>query len=234
MYDSVDPAYLAPTPIIDSDHPLVGEYAQDALQHYSSDPVALAVALYYKVRDGIFYNPYVAYHREESYRASNIIKRKKGYCVSKAVLLCALGRYCGIPSRLGFATVRNHIATQQLIDLIGTNEFAYHGYTEFYLHGKWVCATPAFDAKTCTRHGVEPLEFNGESDSKYQAFNPERGQFLEYLVDHGRYADVPIAQILTEFRRKYGDVLVQKWIDAFDSMRGIAQRRFEQEDVVNG
>ena len=233
MHSPLDPAYLTPTKIIDSDHPLVGEYAQEILQQHSSDPVAIATALYYKVRDGIFYNPYVAYHREESYQASNVIKRKKGYCVSKAALLCALGRYCGIPSRVGFSTVRNHIATKQLIDLIGTNEFAYHGYTEFYLNEKWIVATPAFDKKTCERHGVAPLEFNGENDSKYQTFNADKGQFLEYLVDHGSYADIPVNQIITEFRRKYGDELVQKWIDAFDSMRGIANRRFDQEEVVS-
>lgn len=230
---TLDPAYLAPTKIIDSDHPMVGEYAEDILHEHASDPVAMAVALYYKVRDGISYNPYVAYHLDESYQASNVIKRKKGYCVSKAALLCALGRYCGIPSRVGFSTVRNHIATKQLVDLMGTNEFAYHGYTEFHLNGKWLVATPAFDKKTCERHGVEALEFDGEADSKYQVFNSGKTQFLEYLVDHGSYADIPVTQIITEFRRKYGNELVQKWIDAFDSMRGIAKQRFDQEDVVN-
>jgi len=230
---TLDPAYLAPTKIIDCDHPLVGEYAEEILRKHATDPVAMAVALYYKVRDGISYNPYVAYHLEESYQASNVIKRKKGYCVSKAALLCALGRYCGIPSRIGFATVRNHIATKQLVALMGTNEFAYHGYTEFYLNGKWLVATPAFDKKTCERHGVDALEFDGEADSKYQAFNSGKTQFLEYLVDHGSYADIPVNQIIAEFRRKYGNELVQKWIDAFDSMRGIAKQRFDQEDVVN-
>jgi transglutaminase-like putative cysteine protease len=233
MNSILSPEFLAPTKIIDSDHPLIAQYAQAITQGNFSDPVAVAVALYYKVRDDILYNPYVAYHREESYQASNIIKRKKGYCVSKASLLCALGRHCGIPSRIGFATVRNHIATQQLIDLMGTNEFAYHGYTEFYLNGKWVIATPAFDKKTCDRHGVAPLEFTGVEDSKYQALNTGENLFLEYLEYHGSYSDVPVDHIIAEFRKKYGNELVQKWIDAFDSMRGIAARRFEQETVVN-
>lgn len=228
-----DSAYLSATRVIDSDHPLVAEYAEAITGGDYTDPVAVAVKLYYQVRDDIFYNPYVAYHREDSYQASHVIKRKKGYCVSKAALLCALGRYCGIPSRLGFATVRNHIATKQLIDLIGTNEFAYHGYTEFFLNEKWVVATPAFDSKTCTRHGVAPLEFNGLEDSKYQTFNTGSNLFLEYIAYHGSYADVPIDQIMAEFRRKYGDALVEKWIDAFDRMRGIATRQFDKEDVVN-
>ncbi len=229
---SIKPEYLEPTEIIDSDSPLVKQYAEDITKGNYDDQVAVAVALYYRVRDDISYNPYIAYHREESYKASNIVKLKKGYCVSKASLLCALGRACGIPSRVGFATVRNHIATKQLIESMGTNEFVYHGYTEFYLNGKWVIATPAFDKKTCERHNVQPLEFNGTDDSKYQVYNNEEALFMEYLDDHGSYSDIPVKEIIIAFRKKYGDEIVQKWIDAFDSMRGIAKRKFDQEEVV--
>lgn len=230
---SIESFYLQPTKIIDSDHPSIIEYAEEITQGERHNKTAIAVALYYRVRDDIRYNPYVAYHREESYQASNVLKRKKGYCVSKASLLCALARHCDIPARIGFATVKNHIATKQLIALIGTNEFAYHGYTELYLEDRWVAATPAFDLTTCERHGVEPLEFNGLEDSKYQQYNNNKAQFLEYLEEHGSYADIPVAHIISEFRKKYGSELVDKWIDAFDSMRGIANRNFEKEDVVH-
>ncbi len=224
--------YLTPTRIIDSDNPLVLQYAKDITNGDCTDHVSVAVALYNKVRDDISYNPYIAYHREESYQASNVIMQKKGYCVSKASLLCALGRSCGIPSRVGFATVRNHIATKQLIELMGTNKFVYHGFTEFFLRNKWVKATPAFDRNTCHRHRVEPLEFNGQQDSIYQEYNIDQQLFMEYLEFHGSYADIPVTEIMTAFRKTYGDQLVERWIDAFESTRGFANRRFDQEEVV--
>ncbi|MCY7296468.1 transglutaminase-like domain-containing protein [Alteromonas sp. a30] len=226
-------AYLSPTSIIDSDNPAVIEYSKRVLKDVDmSDQTAVAVALYNRVRDDFLYNPYIAFHREEAYRASVVIKEGKGYCVSKAALLCALCRVNGIPARIGFATVKNHIATQQLIDLIGTNEFAYHGFTEILLNDEWVAATPAFDRLTCRRHKVEPLAFNGSDDSKYQAYDLDNNLFMEYVEDLGHYADIPVDKIIAKFRVKYGDEIVDKWIDAFNSMRGIAKRRFDQEDVV--
>ncbi len=225
--------YLTPTDIIDSDHPAVVAYATDITLGDHSDPVAVAIALYKRVRDDILYNPYIAYHREESYQASKVIEQKKGYCVSKASLLCALGRACGIPSRVGFATVRNHIATKQLIETMGSNEFVYHGYTEFLLNDKWIIATPAFDSETCHRHRVAPLEFNGIDHSQYQEFNQDKEAFMEYIDHHGSYADIPVNKIMMAFREKYGDALVEKWIAAFDAMRGLAKRRFEKESIVN-
>lgn len=225
--------YLSPTSIIDSDNPAVIEYSKKVLKDVETDDhTEIAIALCHRVRDDFLYNPYIAFHREEAYRASVVLKEGKGYCVSKASLLCALCRLNGIPARIGFATVKNHIATQQLIDLIGTNEFAYHGFTEIYLNGQWVAATPAFDSITCRRHKVEPLEFNGRDDSKYQAYDLESNLFMEYVEDLGHYADIPVEKIIAKFRVKYGDEIVDKWIDAFNSMRGIAKRRFDQEDVA--
>ena len=225
--------YLSPTSIIDSDNPAVLEYSKKVLKNLDSDDhTDIAIALYNRVRDDFLYNPYIAFHREEAYRASVVLQEGKGYCVSKASLLCALCRANGIPARIGFATVKNHIATQQLIDLIGTNEFAYHGFTEIYLDGEWRAATPAFDRITCKRHKVEPLEFNGRDDSKYQPYDIENNLFMEYVEDLGSYADIPVDKIIAKFRVKYGDEIVDKWIDAFNQMRGIAKRRFDQEDVV--
>ncbi len=234
MNEKIDLAYLEPTEVVDFDDTRVKTYADGIIGALSNaGEVEIAVALYNRVRDDFLYNPYVPYHRKAAYMASLVVANKKGYCVSKAVLLCALGRYCGIPSRLGFATVRNHIATQQLIETIGSNVFAYHGFTELYLNNKWVKATPAFDKQTCERHRVSPLEFDGKNDSLYQEYNLDKHQFMEYLDFHGTYADVPIEKIIKTFRETYGDKLVDRWIAAFDAMRGVAQRKFENEDVLH-
>ena len=106
--------YLQPTPIIDSNHPAIVKYAREVVGGIQ-DHVEQAVKLYYAVRDDIWYDPYYPFYKPEHYRASNVLKSGRGYCVCKASLLCALGRTCNIPSRVGFATVRNHLATKELL-----------------------------------------------------------------------------------------------------------------------
>ena len=122
--------YLIPTSIIDSDHKSVRDYALDTVQGIE-DPVEIAVKLYLAVRDNIRYDPYSPFYLPEHYRASYVLKRGRSFCVPKASLLCALGRACSIPSRIGLADVRNHLATKQLIEFIGSDLFAYHGFAEF-------------------------------------------------------------------------------------------------------
>ena len=123
--------YLIATPILDSDSKIIIDFAMSAIKDADDDPISKAVNLYYAVRDGIWYDPYTPFYRPEHYRASNVLKSGRGFCVCKASLLCALGRACGIPSRVGFATVRNHLATKQLIDFVGSDIFIFHGFTEF-------------------------------------------------------------------------------------------------------
>lgn len=223
--------FLTPTAILDSDHPRVVAFAEKCLHGVASDPVARAVALYYAVRDGIRYDPYSPFYLPEHYRASVVLKRGRGYCVSKASLLCALGRAAGIASRIGFATVRNHLATRQLIDFLGSDLFVYHGFTEFFLNGQWVKATPAFNVELCDRFGVAPLEFDGRSDSIFHAFNTEDKPFMEYLAQHGSFADVPLAEILSQWKNAYGVDRVEGWIAAYDRV-GASGRDFDSEEAI--
>jgi transglutaminase-like putative cysteine protease len=172
--------------------------------------------LYYRVRDGIWYDPYCPFYLPEHYRASNVLKAGRGYCVCKASVLCAAARALGIPARLGFADVKNHLATRQLLEFLGSDLFVFHGYVEFYLGGKWVKATPAFNRELCERHHVQPLEFNGLEDSVFQPFNLQRRQFMEYVTDHGTFADVPVARILAAWKKAYGKSRVLGWIEALE------------------
>lgn len=223
--------YLRPTSIIDSDHPAIVALSLEAVGN-SRDPVAQAIKIYYAVRDGIRYDPYYPFYLPEHYRASNVLKSGRGYCVCKASLLCALGRSLGIPSRVGFATVRNHLATKQLLDYIGSDLFVYHGYTDFYLKGKWVKATPAFNKELCERHRVAPLEFNGLEDSVFQPYNLENRLFMEYTDFLGTYADIPVSAIVAGWEEAYGRERVQDWIKEFEEAQGKGQKNFYQEDVV--
>lgn len=224
--------YLKPTAIIDSDHQAVIDYALAAVKEIHTDPVAKAVALYYAVRDDIRYDPYLPFYRPEHYRASNVLKKGRAFCVGKATLLCAAGRVCGIPSRVGFADVRNHLATRQLIEFLGSDIFVYHGFTEFYLNGRWVKATPAFNVGLCKKHRVAPLEFNGYEDSVFQPYNIEKKQFMEYVNDHGSFADVPVKKILAGWEKVYGSQRVQLWIQEYEQARENSDRDFGREEIL--
>ncbi len=225
--------YLSSTAIIDSDHPRIQEYARRTIGE-SSDRVERAVKLYLAVRDGIRYNPYSPFHLPEHYQASRVLERGQSFCVPKVSLLCALGRVCGIPSRVGFATVKNHLATKQLIDFLGSNVFVYHGFVEFHLEGKWVKATPAFNQELCARHMVEPLEFNGREDSLFHPFNRDNDKYMEYVEYHGIYADIPIDAILTAWKKAYGKSRVEGWIEMFRHQENRSVANFESEDVWQG
>ncbi len=231
MKDSLDKRYLTPTAIIDSHHRTIVHHAMDTIGG-STDPVKQAVKLYYAVRDGIWYTPYYPFYLAEHYRASNVLKSGRGYCVCKASLLCALGRASGIPSRIGFANVRNHLATKELIEFMGSDLFVYHGFTEFYLEGKWVKATPAFNSTLCKKHRVAPLEFDGRKDSLFQPYNLEKKLFMEYVADHGTFADIPVDTIVASWKEAYGKDRVESWIASFEKSGGKPLNDFDKEEIL--
>ncbi len=227
-----DSCYLTPTAIIDSNHESIQDFATK-ISNGMIDPVEIAVKLYLAVRDGILYDPYSPFYLPEHYRASYVLKRGRSFCVPKASLLCALGRACGIPSRIGLADVRNHLATKQLIEFIGSDLFVYHGFVEFYLEGKWVKATPAFNIDLCKRHHVPPLEFNGREDSLFQAYNLRNQKFMEYVPFHGVYADLPVDKIFAAWEKAYGKDRVRNWIKRFEEGGERSLSNFEKEEVLD-
>ncbi len=194
--------YLTPTYYIDSDHPRIIEFAQ---QHCKKDDTDLqkAVKLNLAVRDGIRYNPYSIEPDRKTMKASAVLKRGDGYCVAKAVLLTACIRSCDIPARLGLADVQNHLNTKRLKELMGTDRFIYHGFTEIFLNGKWVKATPAFNLELCNNFNVMPLEFDGIHDSIFHPFDKTGNKHMEYIKDHGSFADLPWDMILSESKKAY-------------------------------
>ena len=229
--EHIDDIYLSPTSIIDSDNKEVILFAEDAGGN-SVDPVETAVRLYYAVRDMIWYDPYYPFYLPAHYRASNTIKSRRGFCIPKAALLCAVGRASGIPTRIGFANVRNHLASRQLLEYMGTDIFAYHGFTEFYLEGKWVRATPAFNKELCQRSNVTPLEFNGREDSIFHAYNNDNKPFMEYIEYLGIYADVPVDVILEGWEKVYGRDHIRARIEELEKGEGRSSHNFDKEDIV--
>ncbi len=194
--------YLEPTFFLDYDQKEVADFAESVCTA-TMQPLERAIALYYAVRDEIKYDPYDVKYSRTAMRASTVLKKGSGYCVAKAVLLAAAGRQQGIPCRLGFADVTNHLTTAKLREMMGTDVFTHHGYVEIYLNEKWVKATPAFNLSLCTRFNVRPLEFDGINDSIFHEFDIEGKRHMEYLRDHGHFADLPFERIFSALRKAY-------------------------------
>lgn len=194
--------YLQPTPFVDSDHPAVVEFAHETVAAEDSD-VDKAIALHDRVRDEFRYDPYTIELTVSGLRASAVLENGFGFCISKATLLAAAARVHGIPSRLGFGDVVNHLASERLKREMKTDLFVFHGYTDLCLDGKWVKATPAFNASLCERFNVEPMAFDGRSDSLFQQSDRDGNRYMEYVNDRGRYADVPLDEIIAVWAEHY-------------------------------
>lgn len=190
------------TQTIESLHPSVIEFTQQHCEGVNSS-VNRAIKLYYAIRDEIRYDPYRIDLTGSGMRASTTLLARRGWCVSKAVLLAACCRSIGIPARLGFADVRNHLTTQKLQQRMGTDIFYWHGYTEILLANRWVKATPAFGGRLCQKLGLLPLEFDGQNDSLLHPYDAEGHQHMEYLNHRGIYSDLPIEEIIQTFEQQY-------------------------------
>ena len=219
MHELPEPATLQATDLIDSDHPAVRAFVQ------AHDPGGSArqraVALYLAVRDGIRYDPYHIDLSEAGMRASTALALGHGWCVPKAALLAAVYRAAGLPARLGYADVRNHMSTERLRQTMRTDVFIWHGYTDVWLDGRWVKATPAFNLTLCDKFGLLPLEFDGVNDSLYHPYDRAGQRHMEYVHQRGVFNDLPLAQIRGDFHRVYAH-----WMQAQNTLHG---QSFEQD-----
>lgn len=201
MTDRPGAATLAPTSLVDSDHPAVVAFAA---QHATgATDRERAVSLYYAVRDGFRYDPYRIDLSAEGMRASRVLEAGYGWCVTKAALLAAAARAIGLPARLGYADVRNHLSTERMRQTMQTDLFIWHGYAELWLDGAWVKATPAFNIELCDRFGLLPLDWNGVDDSIYHPHDREGRRHMEYVHQRGTFEDMPLAAIAADFVATY-------------------------------
>jgi transglutaminase-like putative cysteine protease len=194
--------YLLPTRYIDSDSPEVISFATSRAGA-SGSPVDKAVRLFYAVRDEIKYDPYHIDISRDRFTAGTVLAKKSGFCIEKALLLAASARVIAIPSRLRFADVRNHLTTARLREMMNTDLFMYHGYTELFLNDRWVKATPTFNESLCRRFGVNPIDFDGIHDSIFHEFDSRGKRHMEYVRDRGHYADLPYDEIIAAFKEYY-------------------------------
>jgi transglutaminase-like putative cysteine protease len=198
--------FLSTSCFIDSASPEVMDFAHHAAAG-SDDDADRARRLFRAVRDQIIYDPYVNFADSANYRASGVLAAGRGFCVGKAALLAASARVVGIPARVGYADVKNHLTSPRLYDLIKTDVFIWHSYAELFVSDRWFKATPAFHSALCERLGLAPLDFDAQSDSLFHAFDRTGRRHMEYLGDRGTFADVPFETMLADFKARYPSLM---------------------------
>lgn len=196
---------LKPTRFIDSDSPAIRDFA--GRNAGTGDDISKAVNLYYALRDLIPYDMRTFGLDEDQFVASKVLDVGSTFCVPKALALAAAARAVGIPSKVGFANVRNHLASPRLTALMDDDIFYWHAYTSLFLDDRWVKATPAFDIGLCERHGVKPLEFDGREDSIFHPYDQAGRPHMEYVEFIGEFAEMPYEAFATEMRARYPRML---------------------------
>lgn len=203
--------FLKATPTIDVGHERIIETASKVTRGCSNDEEK-AIRLFYFVRDSIKYSFHMISVFIEDFRASRILEWGQGYCVQKAVLLAALGRAAGVPSRLVFAKIRNHKAPAQILEKIGTPIFPRHGYNQFFLNGRWVSAAATFDKELCERNRLPTVEFDGKND----AILPKKGlkgePYIDYVEKFPPREDLPFDWIVEKISQILGPDK-RPWLD---------------------
>ena len=194
---------LRATTTIESEHPRIQALAGDLTNGLENDRDKL-LGLFGFVRDEIPYNVFMISMHEDDFRASFVLEAGKGYCVQKAVLLCALSRAAGIPCRLALTEIRNHRIPAKLFERLGRNVFPGHAYNQFYLDGRWISAAATFDAGLCARGGVPTVDFDGEQDAMLPSKALDGSPYIEYLEHFGYFDDLPLDFITERTSRIWG------------------------------
>lgn len=126
------------------------------------------IKIFEKIRDFPYYLPYKL-KEPESYLVT--LKKKRGYCESKAVLLAESFKHIGIPVRYVLAQSRwDYLPLPQYIKRF-TGEKTLHFYLEAKIDNKWMIIDPAWDKKLSKLGFPVNKSWNGCSDTKL-AFRP--------------------------------------------------------------
>lgn len=200
--DTIDSAWLEPTWFIDSESEPVEAFATRIVGN-STEPTEMAVKLFHAVRDGFRYDPYNSDPRPEAYRASVVAASESNWCVPKSVLLTAAARNRGIPARLGFSDVRNHLTSEKLTEQMGTDLFIWHGYSELLLGERWFKLSSAFNLELCERFGVKVLAFDGTDDALMHPYDQAGNRHMEYVSQRGSFDDLPLDLMKADFAKLY-------------------------------
>jgi hypothetical protein len=109
----------------------------------------------------------------------------------------------------------------------GVDILPLHGYTEFYIDGKWIHASPSYDLAICQKNRYVPVEFDGTSDAKDSPCDQDGRKHIEHIKDHGTFDDLPW-DWMWEYLGQHLAELGFKWDEMMDSWeRGIRSKSNE-------
>ena len=174
-------------------------------QMYGDNDISKAIKLFYFVRDGIRYSvkdSRLSFNKEE-WKPSLTLEKGYAFCIPKAILLASLARAVGMPSKLHFVDIVNHMTSERLKQNMGSNIFIFHGFVELFLNGKWVEANCAFDKELCMRKNFPWVDFDGVKDGLFASTTDDGEPFVEYLKDRGVYNDAPHQEIMETWAKEY-------------------------------
>ena len=202
--------FLRPSAGIQCDHPQVAALAEQ-ITAGARDQVEAAGLLFDYARDTVRYSVHVPFTSIEDYLALNTLKRGAGFCAQKAALLCTLARCRGIPARLVFADIQNHLLSPHLAEIITDGVIHYHTFTELFINGRWLKATPAFDAELSRQEGWRLVEFSPEADALLPATDLSDRPHITYLRYHGWREGMALQEFLEVTAESYKVPDIQTW-----------------------
>jgi len=199
---------LRPTFFMDYENPSIQEKAKELTKGIpKNEDINKAIKLFYFVRDQIKYSVQNAResYNKKNWKSSLTLQRGFGFCIPKSILLASLARAVGIPSRLHYVDIINHMTSERLRKDMGSNLFIFHGFVELFLNGKWVEANCAFDKELCIRKNFPWVDFDGVKDGLFASINKDGKPFVEYIKDRGVYNDAPHQEIMQTWAEEYPD-----------------------------
>ena len=178
--------YLAPTPVIDCDHPDVIARARELTHGCASEREKLG-RIYAFVRE----MPYdiLAAFRDLALgkrRASDVLHAGHAFCMGKASSFVALCRAAGIPARIGFQQLDcpdKPFMSEEVRRLWGDRTLPWHSLGEARLQGRWLKLDATIDSATAIAKGRPyTREFDGVHD-----IPTVEGPILRDLESHADY-----------------------------------------------
>lgn len=202
--------YLMPTKLIESSHPAIIAKARELSQGTSSAEEQ-ARNIFYFVRDKIRYE-FKAKYLAEQYHASYILQNRKGFCTQKAILFCALARSCGIPAGLFFYDIVDYMLPKRMVMLMKTNRLYYHGIVTLQLNGAWQQLDATLHRELVQRNNLPLVEYVPNQDCLIPARTNSGEKYIEYVKNHGLFADISFEQIIQWFLASYPH-LIKKYVN---------------------
>jgi len=194
--------FLAPTPLIEADHPAIWAKAE-TLMEGAVGPAEKARCLFDFVRDEVGYVFRAPVREARAFRASEILRVRRGYCTQKAILFCALARSCRIPAGICFYDIVDHTLSERVVRLLRTRTLVHHGVAALHLNGVWRVFDATLDRRLVEQNNLIPVEFDPEQDCLMHPETRDGRKHVEYVEDYGLVADVSFEELMGWFKEGY-------------------------------